>query len=220
MVVSNEKDPFLLAEFISTPHSRTRPGSAKINSIASSRRGNSTSTNKGSKSFCPIRGQLPYLEAKTNKLRFCYPFGKKRNCPRPYTCQFSPTMKRNICCGKQKPYLSKGEKQKAKLEDSGTDDDSVEAQSSDVAAVVGPKTARVRSRGRVVSTPISEHNVPATTPRPESVCDKGLPFMVNGLPQTCTAMVCPSNYRCVFSKVARNYYCCSKENAVMPGAHG
>lgn len=48
--------------------------------------------------------------------------------------------------------------------------------------------------------------------KPTDVCDKGFPFMVNGVPQTCAGTVCPSNYHCTFSKSAGNYYCCSKDN--------
>lgn len=47
----------------------------------------------------------------------------------------------------------------------------------------------------------------------ESICEKGIPYFIGKVPQTCTSSVCPDKFRCVFSKVARNYYCCSKDNA-------
>lgn len=62
-------------------------------------------------------------------------------------------------------------------------------------------------------------------------CEKGLPLLVNGSPQTCATTVCSSMYKCKYSTAYRNYYCCSKEDAgnvkinvvkilVFPGPHG
>lgn len=49
--------------------------------------------------FCPLADQAPYMEPRTKKLRFCSP-SKKGSCPRLFTCQFSPSLKKNICCGR------------------------------------------------------------------------------------------------------------------------
>ncbi|KAI1724653.1 kunitz/Bovine pancreatic trypsin inhibitor domain-containing protein [Ditylenchus destructor] len=157
-------------------------GSNRVGIASSSRRGNST--NNGSNHFCPVRGFIPYLEPSTNKLRFCST-GKKKSCPKNYACQYSPSIKKNICCGKPKGYKS-------------TEDGS----------------------SHVTELLVSEYSAITTTPNPEIICEKGVPYFVSGIPQTCTATVCPSNYRCVFSKLARHYYCCSKDNAALPGAHG
>lgn len=66
----------------------------------------------------------------------------------------------------------------------------------------------------VSQSPPSQVSRPASVNRRllEGICERGIPLMVNGRPQTCTATVCPSDYHCVFSKRARNYYCCSKAN--------
>jgi hypothetical protein len=37
--------------------------------------------------------------------------------------------------------------------------------------------------------------------------------LLNGVPQLCTALVCPAGYKCTYSKKAKNYYCCSKETS-------
>lgn len=47
----------------------------------------------------------------------------------------------------------------------------------------------------------------------ELICEKGIPYFIGKKPQTCTTSVCPEKFRCVFSKIGRNYYCCSKDNA-------
>uniref|UniRef100_A0A915CXZ4 EGF-like domain-containing protein n=1 Tax=Ditylenchus dipsaci TaxID=166011 RepID=A0A915CXZ4_9BILA len=52
------------------------------------------------------------------------------------------------------------------------------------------------------SQEVAEYGGTGTTSSPEIVCEKGIPYMVNGQPTTCTATVCPSNYRCVFSKLS------------------
>uniref|UniRef100_A0A914C9V7 BPTI/Kunitz inhibitor domain-containing protein n=1 Tax=Acrobeloides nanus TaxID=290746 RepID=A0A914C9V7_9BILA len=54
--------------------------------------------------YCPIKGQSPFLEPSTKKVRFCSP--SKSNCPKGYSCQFSPKHQRNICCGKASSIVS------------------------------------------------------------------------------------------------------------------
>ncbi|VDK18573.1 unnamed protein product [Anisakis simplex] len=46
---------------------------------------------------CPIVGQIPYVERGTAKIRFCS--SSKKVCPRGFSCQFSLTAQRNVCCG-------------------------------------------------------------------------------------------------------------------------
>lgn len=121
--------------------------------------------------FCPIPGQVPYMEPKTNKLVFCKP-GQKKACPRGFSCQFSPATKKNICCGK--------------------------AGSSAGGNSIASKISALGSGG-------------ASSVSNAEICDVGAPYLVNGLPQTCTAAVCTSNFKCVFSRRAKNYYCCSKD---------
>ncbi|KAK6732185.1 hypothetical protein RB195_016518 [Necator americanus] len=48
----------------------------------------------------------------------------------------------------------------------------------------------------------------ATTSKPE-VCEKGSAYLVNGVPKQCTTSPCPSGYKCTFSRLNKNYYCCS-----------
>ena len=46
-----------------------------------------------------------------------------------------------------------------------------------------------------------------------NVCEKGQAYLLNGVPQQCTSTRCPVGYECVFSKKAKNYFCCSKTYA-------
>jgi len=39
-----------------------------------------------------------------------------------------------------------------------------------------------------------------------------MPYMVDGVPVTCTNKACPDKYQCDFNPEKKNYYCCSKEN--------
>uniref|UniRef100_A0A915PL09 BPTI/Kunitz inhibitor domain-containing protein n=1 Tax=Setaria digitata TaxID=48799 RepID=A0A915PL09_9BILA len=44
-----------------------------------------------------------------------------------------------------------------------------------------------------------------------AVCDNGIPYTLKGVPQTCTEKLCPTDYECIFSKNAQNYFCCLKK---------
>uniref|UniRef100_A0A915CB21 BPTI/Kunitz inhibitor domain-containing protein n=4 Tax=Parascaris univalens TaxID=6257 RepID=A0A915CB21_PARUN len=111
--------------------------------------------------MCPIFGQIPFVEKKTTKVRFCSP--STDVCPRGFSCQFSQTARRSICCGRR---------------------DGVTSSSS-------------KSGGEV--------------------CENGMVYTISGIPQECTTTACPAGYECIFSKHAKNYYCCSKKVAGTDG---
>uniref|UniRef100_A0A1I7SU90 Kunitz/Bovine pancreatic trypsin inhibitor domain protein n=1 Tax=Bursaphelenchus xylophilus TaxID=6326 RepID=A0A1I7SU90_BURXY len=144
--------------------------------------------------FCPNRDQEPYLEARTKKLRFCSP-SKKGACPRAYTCQFSPALKKNICCGRSRrgAVISGGVREIVQT-----------------AVSIRPTGNEGGGIGPIAPLSVSTNEV----------CEQGEPYMLGGIPQTCTSSVCPQKYKCIFSKRAKNYFCCSKENVVVQGAHG
>lgn len=118
--------------------------------------------------ICPIVGQTPYVEKKTTKVRFCSP--STNVCPRGFSCQFSETARRNICCGRI---------------------------------------------GGLASSSTGSSTYPSKSRR--EVCENGMVYTINGLPQECTTTACPIGYECTFSKQARNYYCCSKKVAGTDG---
>ncbi|VDN40346.1 unnamed protein product [Gongylonema pulchrum] len=96
-------------------------------------------------------------------IRYCSP--SRNSCPRGYSCQYSRTVQRNICCG------------------------------------------RPGSSGNTANRPVVR-----TRAKPKiDVCDKGTPYILKGVPQTCTATPCPTGYDCIFSRKARNYFCCDKK---------
>lgn len=145
--------------------------------------------------FCPSKDQEPYLEPRTKKLRFCSP-SKKGACPRQYTCQFSPALKKNICCGKGRGTGMMG-------------------------GGGGAEMGILKAVGSIKSTAGGEAGpIAPLTVSSNEVCEVGEPYILGGIPQTCTSSVCPQKYRCIFSKRAKNYFCCSKENVVVQGAHG
>ena len=159
-------------------------------------------------SFCPLVEQVPYLEPRTKKIRFCSP-SKKGSCPRAYTCQFSTLLKKNICCGRNNGAIgliglpgggSVG----------GETSENVLTRIDQVSKIVGGGG----SGGGGGSSASGSSTGPMTRAiqSTSDVCEKGEPYLVNGVPQTCTSTVCPQLYRCVFSKRSKNYFCCSKEN--------
>ncbi|KAI6235899.1 hypothetical protein M3Y95_00100300 [Aphelenchoides besseyi] len=153
-------------------------------------------------SFCPFTDQVPYMEPRTKKLRFCSP-SKKGSCPRAYSCQFSPSLKKNICCGKS----NNGGSGLIGFPGGGGDNENIITKINQIANIVNPDSSS-STMTRSVAIP----------PSINEVCDKGEPYIMGGIPQTCTSTVCPQKYRCVFSKKGKNYYCCSKDNVVIPGA--
>ena len=136
-------------------------------------------------SFCPVAEQVPYMEPRTKKLRYCVP-SKKGSCPHAYVCAFSSLLKKNICCGRNAAGGLIG------LPGGGSDGgggENIVTRINQVASIVSPPTAS----GGGGSGP-SIRALPSTN----EVCDSGEPHMLGGIPQTCTSTVCPSKYRCVF----------------------
>lgn len=107
-------------------------------------------------------------------------------------------MKKNICCGK-----AGGPAGLIGLPGSGTDNgDNILNTINQIANVVNPSPQ--------IMTSMSTVGMP---PNKNEICDKGEPYVLNGVPQTCTSTVCPNKFHCVFSKRGKNYYCCSKDGA-------
>ncbi|ETN70498.1 Kunitz/Bovine pancreatic trypsin inhibitor domain protein [Necator americanus] len=103
----------------------------------------------------------------------------KNTCPQGYSCQFSETAQQNICCG--------GSNNKTRFS----------------------KITETGAPGPDIDTDESESETSsATTSKPE-VCEKGSAYLVNGVPKQCTTSPCPSGYKCTFSRLNKNYYCCS-----------
>jgi hypothetical protein len=91
---------------------------------------------------------------------------------------------------------------------SGTDTgDSIINKINQIANIINPDS----------SSTMTSIGIPASK---NEICDKGEPYLINGMPQTCTSTVCPNKFHCVFSKRGKNYYCCSKEGSGLPGAYG
>ncbi|KAI6212235.1 hypothetical protein M3Y99_01843500 [Aphelenchoides fujianensis] len=123
----------------------------------------------------------------------------------PRTKKLRPSLKKNICCGKSNaPAGLIG------FPGGGGDGggDNIINKINQIASIVNP--------GSSVGMSIGGGMPPSTN----EVCDRGEPYVVAGIPQTCTSTVCPQKYRCIFSKKGKNYYCCSKDNVLIPGAHG
>lgn len=134
------------------------------------------------------------MEPRTKKLRFCSP-SKKGSCPRLYTCQFSPSLKKNICCGR-----SGGSIDFISFPGNGTDNgDNIITRINQIANIINPDPSNNMGGGMLSSK--------------NEICEKGEPYILNGVAQTCTSTVCPNKYHCVFSKAGKNYYCCSREGA-------
>uniref|UniRef100_A0A183BTQ1 Kunitz/Bovine pancreatic trypsin inhibitor domain protein n=1 Tax=Globodera pallida TaxID=36090 RepID=A0A183BTQ1_GLOPA len=189
--------------------------------------------------ICPHRDEVPFVDPHGGKLRFCAP-KKKGACPPEFACQRSHLLKKFLCCGKVAGrHLVKSLVDTAESPEN-SDDSSAEEEKQPRSSEVGREVA-AGARGKIgtgggflpssVAIKATSSRPPPTTigrlaagpstnRRLEGICERGVPLLVNGRPQTCTATVCPSDYRCVFSKRARNYYCCSKANIVLPGAHG
>ncbi|KAK6035138.1 EB module [Cooperia oncophora] len=129
---------------------------------------------------CPIAGQTPYIDRKTTNARYCDP-SSRNSCPRGYSCQFSETAQQNICCG---GGGSETPTRFSKITEPGAPGPDPEIESE------------------------TDAPVPATTSAPE-VCEKGSAYLINGKPKLCTNSPCPSGYKCTFSRVSKNYYCCS-----------
>ncbi|PIO56217.1 hypothetical protein TELCIR_22387, partial [Teladorsagia circumcincta] len=130
---------------------------------------------------CPIAGQTPYIDRKTTNVQFCEP-SAKNSCPRGYSCQFSETAQQNICCGGG----------------GGTD--------------TRTRFSKITEPGAPGPDPETESETDAppeaTTFAPE-VCEKGSAYLINGKPKLCTNSPCPSGYKCTFSRISKNYFCCS-----------
>ncbi|EJW88157.1 hypothetical protein WUBG_00929, partial [Wuchereria bancrofti] len=43
------------------------------------------------------------------------------------------------------------------------------------------------------------------------VCNDGIPYILKGIPQTCTVAPCPIGFDCIFIKKAQNYFCCKRK---------
>ncbi|KAK6102220.1 Kunitz/Bovine pancreatic trypsin inhibitor domain family protein [Brugia pahangi] len=43
------------------------------------------------------------------------------------------------------------------------------------------------------------------------ICNDGTPYMLKGIPQTCTMAPCPIGFDCIFIKKAQNYFCCKRK---------
>lgn len=151
-------------------------------------------------STCPVAGQVPFLEPRSRKARFCTP--AKPNCPRGYSCQFSQTAQQNICCGGGKaPVLEEKAKPKGTFSSKPTG----KIEKSNSSEVEEPTTASVEvTDGETEGT---------TTESLPNVCDKGTVYMVGGTPKQCTSSPCPSGYKCTFSRKSKNYYCCSSSSS-------
>ncbi|KAL3103012.1 hypothetical protein niasHT_026460 [Heterodera trifolii] len=187
--------------------------------------------------ICPQNGEVPFVNPLGGKLRFCSP-KKRRECPAGFDCQFSQLAKKFLCCGKR-PSEKNVAKSSKDSEESGESEaegeEEGQARSSESGREAVASSRRKDSGGGAFPPSVAPA---ATSPRPplsanglqvagpssirrlEGICERGVPLLVNARPQTCTATVCPSEYHCVFSKKARNYFCCSKANIVLPGAYG
>ncbi|KJH51382.1 hypothetical protein DICVIV_02396 [Dictyocaulus viviparus] len=138
---------------------------------------------------CPITGQTPLIDELTMRAKFCEP--SKSICPHGYSCQFSETARRNICCGIG--------------EDTSTTSSPLPETTENSISTLDPNIDTDAQTGKEITRLI-------TTAPIHGVCEKGSPYLMNGRPKQCTDTPCPPNYKCRFSKARRNYYCCTTSN--------
>uniref|UniRef100_A0A913HEF1 BPTI/Kunitz inhibitor domain-containing protein n=1 Tax=Strongyloides stercoralis TaxID=6248 RepID=A0A913HEF1_STRER len=144
-------------------------GTELINGICKkSRFSSKPSSNIQINGICPILGHVPLTDLSTNKIRYCNP--GKNTCPKGFSCQWSPSSQRNICCGKSS--LSSNSLSSGNL--------------------------RLSKNTKVI-------------PGRRNVCLNGSPYLLNGLPQSCSKSACPSGFKCSYSRKIKQYFCCSNE---------
>lgn len=181
---------------------------------------------KASKSLsevCPIEGHSPFLEPRNKQIRVCTP--NKSNCPKGFTCQHSPTLQKNVCCGRPpiptKSTAPKGDKPAAKHKPNGKSDVCEQGSAYLVNGVPQTCTSTTCPTGYKCTFSRKAKNYYCCS-KVSAAASHGCPsgtallFPSTGTPVQCSNIgpnSCPSGYQCVKNTKNGNYQCCTTGTA-------
>lgn len=191
----------------------------------SSRPSPTTKGKKGSDA-CPIAGHLPFLEPRSKQIRVCNP--NKSNCPKGFTCQHSPSLDKNICCGRPvaptptKNTVRGTEPAKPKSSSRMKNDVCEKGSAYLVNGVPQTCTSTTCPAGYKCTFSRKAKNYyccSKTSNTASHGCPSGtaLLFPSTGTPVQCSNVgpnSCPSGYQCVKNTKNGNYQCCTTGTSV------
>lgn len=167
---------------------------------------NNSNIGPSKRDICPKRGQVPFVEPRGGKLRFCLP-KKKGTCPRPFSCQMSILLRKFICCGKPKISQMKSMVGGVEVEEAEEGIDEAEERGLLSAELRGANAGSMPPPPPTPAPPlISTQLVTQPTPPPfpnrarprqpsslvrrDMICERGIPLLIGGQPQTVWDFFC------------------------------